>query len=138
MSKCNTTMFADPLTRTCVDKCNPVLGLFGDVIPTIPICTALCTSGTFADPFTQTCKSACNTSPQMYGFDNGLTTGTIRACVYSCPYPYVADNSTLKCRMQCNNASYPYIDQASQSCVAICSAPVYQYSYMPQGSVVNG
>jgi len=74
----------------------------------------------------------------MYSFDNGDTTNPIRECLYTCPFPYVADNSTNKCLLQCNSASFPYRDQASQTCVSKCTSPVYQYSHMPTGQTVNG
>jgi hypothetical protein len=131
-------MFADNLTRMCVSKCDPVLGLFGDPYITIPACVSVCASGTFADPFTQTCTYTCITFPKMYAYDNGDTTNPIRTCVYSCPYSYVADNSTSKCKLTCSSPTLPYVDQAAQQCVAKCTSPVYQYAYMPTGQTVNG
>ena len=138
-STCPNSMFADPLTRMCVIQCDPVLNFYGDANLAIPKCVSLCSLGSFSDPYTQTCVTSCHTYPQMYGFDNGFTNSSaIRACVYSCPYPYVADNATFKCKISCTNSSLPYIDQASQSCVSACTSPIYQYLYMPIGSTVNG
>jgi len=131
-------MFADPLTRMCVSQCNPLLGYFGDSNLAIPACVSTCSSGTYADPYTQTCVFGCHNFPKMYAFDNGNLITPVRKCLYSCPYPYLNDNTTSTCIMNCNSSSFPYADQALQSCVMRCSSPVYQYAYMPLGSVVNG
>jgi hypothetical protein len=97
---CPTGMFADNLTRMCVSKCDPKLGLFGDsdINLITPSCVAICSSSSYADPISQTCVYTCNNFPKMYKFDNGNLTKPIRACVYSCPYPYVADNATSSCK----------------------------------------
>jgi hypothetical protein len=137
-STCPNSMFADPNTRMCVSKCDPKLGFYGDSNLAIPACVPICSSGSYADAFTQTCVSICRNSPKMYAFDNGQTVNAIRECVYSCPYPWVADNTTAKCFIQCNNAAFPYIDLALKSCVSNCSSPVYNYKYMPIGQTVNG
>lgn len=131
-------MFADPLTRTCVDKCDARLAYYGDSTLSIPACVNICSSGTYAEPFTQTCSYTCIKSPKMYGFDNGDTVNPVRKCVYSCPYPYIADNSSSLCKIACYSPSYPYIDQATQQCVAKCNSTIYQFAYMPSTQTVNG
>lgn len=117
VSACPSEMYADPLTRMCVSKCSPELGYFGDsslLTYNKSMCVSTCPATTFAEPFTQTCATTCKVNPKMYGFDNGNTFNPVRTCVYSCPYPYVTDNSTSLCKIVCNNANYPYIDQAAQ------------------------
>jgi hypothetical protein len=132
-------MYADPYTRQCVSKCDPVTGLFGDGNIAIPACVSVCKTGSYSDPYTQTCVASCRTStPRMWAFDNGDTTTPVRQCVYGCPYPYVADNTTGKCNLVCNNATIPYLDKGVKQCVAKCSSPVYQYSYMPLGQTTGG
>lgn len=131
-------MFADPLTRRCVNKCDPVLGYFGDANINIPACVTVCAANTYADPYTQTCVYSCIDSPKMYRFYNGDATYPIRTCVFSCPYPYVADNALSFCKIVCNSSALPYVDQSLQMCVAKCTTPVYQYSYMPSGQILNG
>lgn len=70
----------------------------------------------------------------MYGFDNT----THRICLQSCPYPYVSDNATNECEIQCNNPLYPYLDKASKSCVAVCTSVIYQFAYLPNGFTTQG
>jgi hypothetical protein len=135
---CPNPLYADPLTRRCVSKCDPFLGYFGDSNIAIPACVSVCSSGTYADPYTQKCVFGCINSPKMYAFDNGNLSSPVRKCVYSCPYPYLQDQTTSKCIISCTSLSYPYVDQAAQACVTRCSSAVYQYSYMPSGSLVNG
>lgn len=74
----------------------------------------------------------------MWGYDNGDTTTPVRECVYSCPYPWVADNTTGRCILQCNSAARPYLDKAIKQCVSVCSSKIYQFAYMPLGQNVNG
>jgi hypothetical protein len=62
----------------------------------------------------------------------------VRVCVATCPYPYVADNSTHKCEQKCNNVLYPYLDKAVKSCVKKCTSSIYKFSYMPTGNTVEG
>ncbi len=131
-------MYANNLTRMCVSKCDPVYSLFGDPNLNTPACVTTCSSGSYADPFTQTCVTGCINFPKMYAFDNGDTTNPVRTCIYSCPYPFIADNSTSKCRLVCNSLSFPYIDQAAQQCVKKCTSQVYPYTYMPSNQTVNG
>lgn len=131
-------MFADPLTRYCVAKCDPLLDYFGDKNTVPPKCVKTCTLNSYTDPFTQTCVSSCPTFPKMYSFDDGDVSNPKRECLYTCPYPYTADNSTSKCLLYCNSTSFPFRDQATQRCTPICTSPVYQYSYMPNTQLVNG
>jgi len=70
-------MFADPLTRKCVDKCKNGSNTFGDSTLAIPLCVFLCSAGTFANPYTLKCDGACRNDPKTYGFDNT----TDRICV---------------------------------------------------------
>ena len=101
ITPCPFGMFADPLTRFCVSKCDPFLDYFGDSNTNPPKCVKTCSLNSYSDPLSQTCKSSCSTFPKMYAFDNGDIVNPIRECLYTCPYPYVGDNSTSKCLLQC-------------------------------------
>jgi len=135
---CPDNLFADHLTRRCVSKCDPLLGYYGDAALTIPACVKICSNTSYADAYTQTCVGSCRKTPKMYRFDNLNASNPIRICVYSCPYPYVSDNMTDKCILNCSSSTLPYADQAAQSCVSKCTSPVYQYSYLQSGTTING
>lgn len=140
-------MFAENITRTCVSKCPNKTDLYGDDTfmvgnLTVPFCVKLCSSGLYADPYTLTCVGACNKNPQTYGFDN-TTNGvydntTQRICLASCPYPYIADNTTFTCVLYCGSTDLPYLDKASKSCVLNCTSLIYKFSYMPANRITNG
>lgn len=92
-------MFADSYTRTCVTKCDPELGLFGDTNVFPHACVDICYEGTYADPYSQTCVYNCINSPKMFIFDNNDPINPIRDCRSSCPYPYTADPASSTCKL---------------------------------------
>lgn len=141
--KCTGLMVADPVSGKCVNTCTSGTNgtdYYADYLLSIPKCVQYCSPNTFADPYTQKCKSTCGSSPMTYGFDgfDQVKNKNVRICLTSCPYPYVADNSTHQCEQKCDNVLYPYLDKAVKSCVKKCTSQIYKFSYMPNGNTVDG
>ena len=49
---CPDGMFADPLSRECVQQCLNGTDYYGDGALAIPKCVQLCSAGTFSNSFT--------------------------------------------------------------------------------------